>query len=148
METILKSFFLYFFLFFLFRITGKRTMEETTPFGLILILLISSSVADALKDDDKSVTNAILLPVTLVIIHFSISFIKTKSERLATFIGDKPTLLVNDGKLLHDRMKKSRIRKEDILAAARDKEMTSVDEIKYAVLELNGTISVIPKEED
>lgn len=146
MEAILHTILIYFVLFFLFRISGKRTMEETTPFGMVLILLISTSVADAIKNEDKSITNAILLACTLIGLHVGISAIKSRNTKIAHFIGDKPTLLVNKGELLHERLRMTRLRKDDILAAARENNVASIDKIKYAVLELDGSISIIKEE--
>jgi uncharacterized membrane protein YcaP (DUF421 family) len=100
MESILRALLVYFVLFLLFRLSGKRTINHNSPFGLILTFLISSSVADALKGEDRSITNSLLIACTLTGIHISISLLKRKSSVSAKVIDDVPTLLVKDGELL------------------------------------------------
>jgi uncharacterized membrane protein YcaP (DUF421 family) len=148
METVLRSILIYFVLFIIFRVSGKRTMEETTPFGLILILLISTAVADAMKNEDKSLTNGILQAITLMSIHILASRVKLLSRKTEKVMGDIPTLLLNNGVLLADRMKQARITRENILQAARAQKIMELGHIKYAILEIDGTISIIPKEKE
>jgi uncharacterized membrane protein YcaP (DUF421 family) len=123
-------------------------MKESTPFGLILILLISSSVADAMKDEDKSLTNGLIQAMTLIVLHIFISNIKLGNRKTEKVLGDVPTLLIENGKMLDKRMKQTRVTKEDILQAARAGKIVSVDRIKYAILETDGSICIIPKEEN
>src|SRR3954471_372583 len=104
MESILRGILVYFVLFILFRMSGKRTINHNSPFGLILTFLVSSSVADALKGEDRSITNSVLIACTLVLIHITLALIKKISHPAARVIDDVPTLLVKDGELLEERM--------------------------------------------
>jgi uncharacterized membrane protein YcaP (DUF421 family) len=146
MDSVLRAIFVYLLLFVIFRASGKRTLQESSPFGMVLIFLISSSVADILKDEDRSITNGVVLAVTLVLMHLGFSYLKRDSTKLAKVIEDVPTLLVHDGQLLKQRMKDARVTREDILAAAREEQLGYINQIKYAILETNGTIRIIPKE--
>jgi uncharacterized membrane protein YcaP (DUF421 family) len=148
METVLRAVLIYIVLFIILRMSDKRTIQESTPFGLILILLISTSVADAMKDDDKSITNAIMQAITLIALHTLMSSFKLGSRKVEKVMGDIPTLLVENGKLREDKMKQSRVTRDNILEAARSKEVLRIEDIKYAILEINGTICVIPKKEE
>jgi uncharacterized membrane protein YcaP (DUF421 family) len=145
MESILRALLVYFVLFALFRMSGKRTINHNSPFGLILTFLISSSVADALKGEDRSVTNNILIACTLAGIHLSLSLLKKRSPASAKVIDDVPTLLVKDGEVLKDRMYDSRVSEEDLLMAARKEKLSYINQIKYAILEIDGSICIIPK---
>jgi uncharacterized membrane protein YcaP (DUF421 family) len=147
MESVLRAVLIYLILFIIFRISGKRTMKESTPFGLILILLISSSVADAMKDQDRSLTNGLIQAMTLIVIHIFISNVKLGSRKTEKILGDVPTLLIENGELLNERMKQTRVTKEDILQAARLGKITRLEQIKYAILETDGSICIIPKEQ-
>jgi uncharacterized membrane protein YcaP (DUF421 family) len=148
MAIVLRGILVYFVLLFLFRISGKRIVNSETPFGLVLTLLISSSVADALKDDDHSITAGILLAVTLISTHLLMSILKRSNHILVKIIDDVPTLLVRDGEIFESILKKSKLNHEDILYAARQQQLTKINDIKYAVLEIDGSISIIPKESE
>jgi uncharacterized membrane protein YcaP (DUF421 family) len=148
MEIIFRGILIYFFLFILIRIMGKRAVNSDTPFGLVLVLLISSSVADAIKDLDRSLTAGFLLAFTLIGVHFIISSIKTGNHTMTRVIDDVPTLIVRNGTVLESVMKKMHVNKEDILAAGRKQKITKIEDIKYAILEIDGSINVIPKEDE
>jgi uncharacterized membrane protein YcaP (DUF421 family) len=146
MEVVIRAVIIYFVLFFLFRISGKRTINDSQPFGLVLSLLISSSVADALKDEDRSMTGGIIIACTLVSIHFIMSFVKSGNHDVTRVIDDVPTVLVKDGKYIENELKRARVNREDILSAARQQKITKIDEVRYAILEIDGSISIISKE--
>jgi uncharacterized membrane protein YcaP (DUF421 family) len=147
METILRGLLIYFLLLIILRISGKRTIQTSTPFGLVLIFLMSSTVADALKDEDRSITNSIILVCTLASIHIVLSFFKTRARTAEKLLDDVPTLIVKDGQLFEKRMKDARVTKEDVLASARGSQVKTLDQIRYAILEVNGKICIIPKED-
>jgi uncharacterized membrane protein YcaP (DUF421 family) len=146
METILRAILTYAVLFIIFRVAGKRTLQESSPFGFILLFLISSSVADALKDDDRSITNGFLLAFTLISIHYILTRFKRKNKSAEKIIDDIPQLLGSNGELFDERMDQTRVTRADILAAARQQKITRLENIKYVILEVNGNICVIPKE--
>jgi uncharacterized membrane protein YcaP (DUF421 family) len=148
MESVLRGILIYYTLFLIFRISGKRALNESSPFGLILIFLISSSVSDALKGEDRSITNSLLLATTLIGLHVLMALLKSRKRKFAKFIDDVPTLLVKDGELLKERMKESKVTKEDILLEARKKKLGHISEIEYAILEIDGSICIIPKENE
>jgi len=147
MDSILRAFAVYAFLFVLFRIAGKRTLSEMTTFDFILLLIISEAIQQAMIDDDNSMTNAFLVVLTLVGINIGLSLLKQRSARLDKLVDGVPVVIVEHGRLLHDRMAKARVDEADILHAARQLQgLERLDQIKYAVLEQSGGISIIPKE--
>jgi uncharacterized membrane protein YcaP (DUF421 family) len=145
MESVLRPLLIYIVLFLVFRFGGKRALEQSSPFGMVLIFLISASVADAMKAGDRSITNGIIGAMTLLLIHVSFSLLKLHSPKMANIIDDVPTLIVKDGKLLKERMNESRVTEESIITAARKARLTHLNQIKYAILEVDGTIQIIPK---
>jgi uncharacterized membrane protein YcaP (DUF421 family) len=145
MESVFRALIVYFALLIIFRVSGKRTIQQSTPFGLILIFLISSSVTDALKDDDKSLTNGFLIVMTLVVTHVLVSYLKRDSQTVSKIINDVPTLLVKNGKLLKERTKRARVTEGEIIAAARLEKVPGMQGIKYAILEVDGSICIIPQ---
>lgn len=147
METVIKATLVYLFLLLLFRLSGKRTLAEVTPFDLILLLIISEAVQSALVDSDNSLTNAFLLVTTLVGLNILLSELKLHSKTAERVLDGAPLLIVENGKPIEQHMRKERVDVDDVLEAAREMHgLESLEQIRYAVLERNGKISVIPVE--
>ena len=147
MDSVLRGIAVYVFLLIIFRIAGKRTLSNTTTFDLVLLLIISETTQQAMVDDDHSVTNGALLIITLVGMTILLSVLKQRFPKLDLALEGAPLILVDRGKMLHDRMDKCRVDESEILTAARlTQGLASMDEIDYAILERNGDISIIPKE--
>jgi len=146
METVLRAAAIYLILLLVFRISGKRALAEMNAFDLVLLLIIGESVSQGLMGDDFSVTTAVILVVTLVVMELGFAFIKQKSRAAERWLDDVPLVVVEDGKPLQDRMDHARVDEEDVLEAARGTHgLENMQQIKYAVLERGGSISVIPK---
>jgi uncharacterized membrane protein YcaP (DUF421 family) len=149
MDTIIRGFAVYAFLLLIFRIAGKRTLNQITTFDVVLLLIISESIQQAMIDSDNSVTNAFLLVVTLVGLDIALSLVKRYSKRVARILDGTPILIIEDGHLHRDRMEKERIDEADILSSARELQgLERLDQIKYAVVEDSGHITVVPKKRD
>ncbi|WP_312799858.1 YetF domain-containing protein [Pseudomonas sp.] len=147
MDAVLRAAAVYLVVFIIFKIAGRRTLAEITTFDFVLLLIIGEATQQALLGDDFSVTNAALIIVTLVVIDIGLSLVKERSPKLARFIDGMPMIIVENGQLLKARLNKVRLAEEDILEAARTTHgLERMDQIKYAILEKNGAISIIPKE--
>ena len=143
---VLRSALIYFFVFLILRLGGKRTVGEMTTFDLVLLLIISEATQQALIDDDNSITGAMLAITTLVFIDIMLSLISNRFKKADQLFNGVPLIVVINGKPLMERIKKSRLQLNDILEAGRKTQgLESLDQIKYAVLEIDGTISIIPK---
>jgi uncharacterized membrane protein YcaP (DUF421 family) len=130
-----------------FRLSGKRSLAQTTPFEFVLLLIISEVTQQALVGEDFSITTSILLITTLIGTDFLFSLIKQKWKGFEKVSEGSPLIVAANGKLLPERARKSRVSEEDIIEAARQLHgLERMDQIKYAVLELDGSISIIPKE--
>ena len=146
MDSVIRGLIVYFFLLLVFRISGKRTLAQTTSFDLVLLLIISETTQQAMVDGDHSMTNGFLLILTLAGADVALSVFKRRFPTLDKWIDNAPLVIVEDGRPLHDRLKKARVDENDILTAARTAQgLERMDQIKYAVLEHDGQISVIPK---
>ncbi|MBW5415809.1 DUF421 domain-containing protein [Pseudomonas sp. MAG002Y] len=147
MDAVLRAAAVYLVVFVIFKIAGRRTLAEITTFDFVLLLIIGEATQQALLGDDFSVTNAALIIVTLVVIDIGLSLVKERSPKLARFIDGMPMIIVENGQVLKARLNKVRLAEEDILEAARTTHgLERIDQIKYAILEKNGAISIIPKE--
>jgi len=146
METILRALAIYTFLLLVFRFSGKRSLAQTTTFDLVLLLVVGEATQQAVVGDDYSITTAMLAIVTLVGLDVGLSVVKERFRPLERFVDDMPLVIVEDGRPLRERMDKERVDEEDVLAAARNLHgLERMQQIKYAVLERNGAISIVPR---
>lgn len=147
MNPLIKGVVVYLFLLIIFRIMGRRSMAEITTFDFILLLIIGEATQQALLGDDFSITNALVVIVVLVGVDLLLTFVKGKFEIFDKMIEGAPLILVDKGVMLKVRMKKASIEEDDILEAARVLHgLEDMSQIKYAVLERDGNISIIPVE--
>ena len=145
MDSVIRVIVIYFFLLVVFRISGKRTLAEADTFDLLSLLIISETTQQAMVDHDHSITNAMILVTTLVGMTIGLSLLKQRLPFVDKLLDDVPLVIVKDGKPLKDRMGRSRVDEEDILESARElRGVERMDQIKYAILERTGGISVIP----
>ena len=146
MNPVIRATAMYGFLWLVFRIAGKRTLSEATTFDFVLLLIVAETTQQALLGNDFSLTNAFILITTLVGIDIGISLLKQRFPRIERVIDGEPVLIVDNGRLLEKRMARARVDREDILEAARRLQgLERMDQIKYAVLEQSGGITIIPK---
>lgn len=147
MESILRGIVVYAFLFLIFRIAGKRTLAQTSPFELVLLLIISETTQQAMVDGDESVTNAFLLIMTLVGISIGLSVLKHYSQTASKWLDGLPARVVREGDWDKEAADKMRVDVSEVLAAARATQgLQRMDEVEHATVENDGKISVVPRE--
>ena len=147
MDAIVRGLAVYLFLLILFRIAGRRTLGNITNFDFVLLLIISEATQNAMIGNDYSVTNGFLVILTLVGLDIFFSFMKQRFPAMERYVDGLPLILVDQGRSLKDLMNRARVDEQDILASAREKHgLERMEQIKYAILETNGMISIIPKE--
>jgi uncharacterized membrane protein YcaP (DUF421 family) len=146
MESVIRAAVVYVVLLILFRIAGKRSLAEVTSFDLVLLLIISEATQQAMIDNDNSMTNSLLLVSTLIGMNILFSLIATRWKLFEKLIEDVPLVILEDGKPIHERMRKERVEENEILEAARASQgLERLDQIKYAILERTGHITIVPK---
>ncbi|MBJ2236424.1 DUF421 domain-containing protein [Pseudomonas fluorescens] len=147
MDSVLRAVAIYLVLLVLFKVAGRRTLAELTTFDLVLLMVIGEATQQALLGEDFSMTNAVLVIATLIAIDISFSLAKQRSAWFARVLDGGPTVLVEQGQVLHKRLKHARLDEGDILEAARSTQgLVELKQIRFAILERNGKISVIPFE--
>ena len=146
MESIVvRSAIIYIFVFVILRIGGKRTVGEMTTFDLVLLLIISEATQEALLDGDQSLIGGMMAIATLVFVDIMVSKITARFRGFDKIVNSVPTVILRDGVPLKDRMDKERVSVEDILEAARSSQgLENLEQVKYAILEKDGSISIIP----
>ena len=145
MESVVRAAAIYAFLLAVFRLTGKRSLAQITAFDFVLLLIIGEATQQALLGDDFSVINAWVVIATLMVLELGLSLAKGLWPRLDPILDSTPLVVVENGRLLQDRIQKERIDLDDVLAAAREHHgLERLEQIKYAVLERSGGISIVP----
>ena len=146
MDSVLRGAVTYVFVFIIFRLSGKRSLAQITTFDAVLLLIISEATQAALLDNDNSMTNSVLLILTMVGLDVGLSHIKQTFPRIEKVIDGRPSLILDDNGLRQEVLNKERVAKSDILHAARSTQgLQDMESIQYAVLEATGDISIVPK---
>lgn len=146
MDSVLRAAAIYTFLLVLFRIAGKRSVAQITVFDFVVILIVAEATQQAMLGNDFSVTNAFIVVSTLIAIDLGLSLVARRSTFLEKLTEGVPLVLIEDGTIHHERLRKSRLTIDDILESARQSQgLERMDQIKYAILERSGGVSVIPK---
>lgn len=137
-----RTTFFYFFVAACYRLMGKREVGQLGIIDLIVSILIAELVAISIENTDKSILLTIMPISVLVIIEIVFAFISIKSRTFRTFITGKPSIIINHGKINYKEMIKQRYSLDDLLFSLRQKEIKSIEDVEYAFLETNGTLSI------
>lgn len=147
MAAIIRAALGYFLLVFLIRIVGRRPGKQMNPFEFVLIFFIGGLALTFIVADDSSLTNAFTQIVTIGLAHYFLVVLRQHSPRVARLLDGTPMVLLENGKWHEEVMQGMLIEPADVMTAARDKGISSLDGIAYAVLERNGEISILPAAE-
>jgi len=145
MDTVLKTIVVYFALLLILRLSGRRALGQLSTFDLVVFLIIGGATQRALLGQDYSVVNALLVVVTLIVLDVGMSLIERDWPSFAKFVNGSPLIVVERGQLLRDRMRRARLTEEEVLSVARHHGIERLGDIKYAILEASGDISIIPE---
>lgn len=145
-EFVLRASIVYFILLAMIRASGKRTMGQFTPFDMLLVVLLGNAVQNALLGEDTSVGGGLLLAATLITLNWVVGLVSARSARVEALIEGSPVLLARDGKVYRDVLRKELISRADFDKALREAGCTEVDDIRSAVLETNGHITIIKRD--
>lgn len=149
MESIIRAFLIYAVLLLLTRLSGRRALSQMTPFDMVLLMVVAETTQQALLAEDPSITHALLLILTLFAADVALSLLKGVSPRIERLIQGVPTVLVSNGQLDAEALRRARIGLAEVLEAARQQQgLRSFAEIDFAVLEVDGKISIIPARPD
>lgn len=146
MDAVLRALAIYAVLMLLFRLTGKRALSQVTTFDFVILLIVGEATQQALLGEDFSITHAALVITTLLIVDRLFDFLSWRFPRFQRTADSVPLILVDDGKVLHSVLRKEHLSEGDILTAARENQgLERLDQVKWAVLEVSGGISIVPK---
>ncbi|MDQ6625716.1 MAG: DUF421 domain-containing protein [Verrucomicrobiota bacterium] len=144
-EFILRGMVVYFFLIVLLRLTGKRQIGQMAPFDLVLLLVLSNAVQNAMNGGDNSVIGGMISAVSLVGTNWVLGLLTYKSKRIESLVEGRPEVLIHNGKLFEKALHHSKVTHHELMTALRGGGCTVAAEVHLAMLETDGSISVIPK---
>ena len=144
-EILLRTFVVYLVVLILLRTAGKRELGQMTPFDLVVILVIANAVQNAMTGGDNSLTGGILAAATLTFVNIAVGRWGATIPVFRRLVASEPRLLLQDGKPIMENLEAERIDVEELEMAARQHGIPALDEVAAAVLEEDGSISIIPK---
>jgi uncharacterized membrane protein YcaP (DUF421 family) len=145
-ELILRGALVYIFLVILLRITGKRQVGQLAPFDLVLLLVLSNAVQNAINGGDNSFLGGIISAVTLVGLNYLVGLGTFKSKRLEALIEGRPEVLIHNGALFTEVMRRQKLTHHELNSALRASGCACVEEVHFAILENDGQITVQPRD--
>lgn len=143
-DIILRTVLVYAALLIGLRLAGKREIGQMTVFDLIVLLLIANAVQNAMVGPDSSLTGGILAAAVLLVLNAVLSWLLQQYPRLRKLVEGTPTLLILHGQVLNDKMRREGIDIETLETALREHGISDRKDVEMAVLEIDGTISVVP----
>ena len=147
MYTILHAIVGYFFLLLTVRILSRRPGGQLTLAEFVIVFLIGGVIITATVGDDRSMTNCVCAVIAVALLHRLVSWLKSRYPTFGALVDGTPLVLLNKGQWQGEAMRKAHVDDGDVMATARTKGLKTLDEIKYAILERNGSISIIKADE-
>jgi uncharacterized membrane protein YcaP (DUF421 family) len=148
MDLAVRSAVIFFFVFLLMRIVGRRELSSLEPFDLILLVVLGDSVQQAVTQDDYSVTGAFIVVSTIALLQVFLSYLNFRVPRLRPILDGEPIVVVQDGKVIEGNARRERLTLEDIAEAARMQQIASLEDVQWAVLETSGEMTFIEKQKN
>lgn len=145
METVIRVLVVYLFLLFGLRVMGKREFAELSPLELVTLMLIPELVSQALVRGEASIVNGLVGVATLLVLTFLTSLLQHRSQRVSTALTGRPSVLVAHGRLLPDVLNTERITPDEVLAEAHRAGLERIEDVRWALLETDGRISIVPE---
>ena len=144
-EFVARAAIVYVFLVGLLRLTGKRQVGQLAPFDLVLLLVLSNAVQNSIIGSDASLPGGLISAATLVGLNYLVGVLTYRSRKVEDLIEGRPQILIHDGRLYEDVLAGAKITSHELHAALRQAGCSEVEEVKTAMLEINGAISVLPR---
>jgi|ERR1700733_4618386 len=145
MDLVIRATVVFFFVFLVTRVVGRRELSQLEPFDLILLVVVGDLVQQGVTQSDESVTGALIVIATIALLSIAVSWVSFRSRRVRVITEGEPIVLVQDGRPIERNMRRERITLEDIQEEARQAQITSVADLRWAILEDGGRISCIPR---
>ena len=145
MDLVLRATVAFLFVFLVTRIVGRRELSSLEPFDLILLVVLGDLLQQGVTQSDYSLTGALLVVSTFGVLTIAVSYLSFKVTRLRPILEGEPIVLVEDGKPIERNLRRERLTLDELAAEARLQQIASLEQVQWAILETNGSISFIAK---
>ena len=145
MDLVIRASVVFFFIFLVTRVVGRRQLSDLEPFDFILLVVLGDLVQQGITQSDESVTGTLIVISTIALLSVAVSWISFRSPRARLIAEGEPIVLVQDGRPIERNLRRERITLADIRAEARQAQIASLADIQWAILENDGKISCLPR---
>lgn len=145
---VLRATVIYMLVMALMRISGKRAVGQFTPFDLVLLILIGNAVQNGINGGDNSLTGAFVMAATLIALNWLVAFATSRSRKAQRLVEGVPVVLARNGKVFERVLREQLVSDADFHKALRQHALADVSEVALALLETNGSISIVPRAGD
>ena len=142
---VLRATAIYALVMVLVRVSGKRAVGQFTPFDLVLLILIGNAVQNGINGGDNSLTGAVIMATSLIALNYGVAFATSRSRKVEKLVEGVPVVLARDGRVFEQVLLRELVSQSDFREALRMNGVEDVTEVDLALLETNGSISVVPK---
>lgn len=142
---VVRAIIIYLVVLFLYRLMGKRQLGQMQPFELVLTLIIADLATIPMAEVSVPVLHGIVPVLTLVLLHFVLTFLSSISNKFSSFLSGKPVIVINPNGIDYKALKNLNLSVDDVFEAIRGCGYFSVEQVQYAIMETNGKMSVLPK---
>jgi uncharacterized membrane protein YcaP (DUF421 family) len=145
MDIVIRAAIIFIFVFLLTRLLGRRELNSLEPFDLILLVVTGDLVQQGVTQNDQSLTGAMLAISTIGLLTVALSYLSFRFKRMRPILNGEPIVLVEDGEVIEPNLRRQRLTREEIGAEARLEGISSIEDVRWAILETNGQISFVTK---
>lgn len=145
MDLVIRAVVVFFFIFLVTRVVGRRQLSELEPFDLILLVVLGDLVQQGITQSDESVTGTLIVISTIALLSVALSWATFRFKALRPITEGEPIVLVHDGQPIMRNMRRERITLADIQEEMRQSQIVSIADLQWAILENDGQISCIPR---
>lgn len=143
-----RTIFIYFVILFIFRLMGKREIGELSILDLVVSIMIAEMAVVSIENTTDPLLHTVYPMLLLMLIQIALAYFSLKSQKIREIIDGKPTVIIDKGKIDEHEMRKQRYNLDDLLLQLREKNVRSVSDVEFAILEPSGKLSVFQKEKD
>ena len=145
MDIVIRAFFAFVFVVVVTRVIGRRELSSLQPFDLILLIVLGDLIQQGVTQSDYSFTGLVLAGGTFTLLTVAVSYLVFRFRRVRPLFEPEPLILVDHGKVIDRNLRRERLTADELAAEARLQQISSLAEVRWAVLETNGKISFIPR---
>jgi len=146
MDIAIRAVFMFFFVYLLMRVLGRRELSSLEPFDMILLVVLGDAIQQGLTQDDYSVTGAMIVISTIGSLAVATSYLNFRIPWVRRVLDGQPIVMVQDGKVIEKNLRRERITVDELAEEARGQQIASLEDVQWAVFEPSGKISFIMKQ--